>query len=200
MNVFLPLWIGLLLPLAAAVPSAKLTEGDTLQVTVRGVPSSEQQGINGEYNVDDRGGVRLPHLEKPLNAKGLSASQFARAAEKAYQTAGIYRAPAIEVVSKADIKAAGAMISVGGHVGRDGRFPFQKGMTVMQAIDGAGGCNEFASRNVFLYRKGKRVCLDFRDLAHKNIELQQGDSLQVDQRPAILDRWKGKPEEVAPYL
>ena len=199
MNLFLPLWIGLLLPLAAA-PLVKLSEGDTLQITVRGVPASEQQGINGDYTVDDRGGVRLPHLEAPLNAKGLSASQFARAAEEAYRKAGIYRAPAIEVVSKADIKAPGAMISVGGHVARDGRFPFQKGMTVLQAIDGAGGRNEFASRNIYLYRGGKRVCLDFNNLSHKNIALQQGDSLQVAQRPALVDRWKGSHEEVAPYL
>lgn len=199
MNLLLPVWIGLMFPLAAA-PLVKLTEGDTLRITVRGVPLEEQQGINGEYTIDDQGGVRLPHLEQPLQAKGLSAREFARAAEKAYRHGGIYRAPAIEVVSQANINASGAMISVGGHVTRDGRFPFQKGMTVLQAIDAAGGRNEFASRNVFLYRKGKRVCLDFLNLAHKNIVLQQGDSLQVAQRPAILDRWKGSPEEVAPYL
>lgn len=199
MNLLLPVWIGLLLPLAA-VPPIKLSEGDTLRITFRGIPLKEQQTINGNYTVNDEGGVRLPYLNQPLPARGLSALQFARAAERAYTDEDIYRAPAIEVVCEAHLKAPGAMISVGGHVSRDGRFPFQKGMTVLQAIDGAGGRNEFASRNIYLYRNGKRVCLDFEKIAHKNIVLLQGDSLQVAQRPALLDRWKGSPEEVAPYL
>jgi len=193
-------WLGMMISALAALPVVKLEPGDAIQLTVRGIPPGEQGGINGPYTLDDRGAVRLPLLSAPLRAQGMSVSEFARAAERAYRDAGIYTAPAIEVVAKAQIEAEGAKISVGGHVARDGRYPFQKGMTVLQAIDGAGGRNEFASRNIVLYRKGKRVCLDFLELSHKNIVLEPGDSLQVEQRPAIMDRWKGRPEAVAPYL
>ena len=194
------IWLGLAISAIAALPLVKLEAGDAIELTVRGIPPGEQQGMNGSYTVDDQGGVRLPLLDAPLKAGGLTAREFARAAERAYRKAGIYTAPAIEVVAKGQIEKEGAMISVGGHVTRDGRYPFQKGMTVLQAIDGAGGRNEFASRNIKLFRKGKCVCLDFNELSHKNIKLEPGDSLQVEQRPALIDRWKGSPEAVAPYL
>ena len=64
-------------------------------------------------------------------------------------------------------------------------------MTVLQAINGAGGRNDFGSRNLFLIRDGQQYCLDFTKLSHKNIVLRPGDSIQVEQK-GVLDRWKGQ--------
>ena len=36
----------------------------------------------------------------------------------------------------------------------------------------------------------KVTCLDFQNLKHKNIVLQPGDSMQVEQK-GIVDRWQG---------
>ena len=63
-------------------------------------------------------------------------------------------------------------------------------MTVIQAIDSVGGRNDFGGRNVVLLRDGKEFRLDFENLAHKNIALKPGDSIQVEQK-GIIDRWKG---------
>ena len=170
--------------------AAELLPGDVVNLTLRGVKAADQE-VNGEYTVDDNGMIRLPLLEKPRPAAGLSPAGFARAAEAAYREAGIYSNPAIEVVANKAVEAEGAVLSVGGRVRRAGQVPFRKGMTVLQALDAAGGCDEFAGRNIMLIRGGKQYCLDFKKLDHKNLQVRQGDSLQVEMRPALLDKWKG---------
>ncbi len=176
--------------LVAAV--AGLEPGEQINLTIRGVDAVEQQKISGAYRVGESGGVRLPLLDEPVSARGLTPEQFARAVETAYKEAGIYARPAIEVETLQGIgQKAPASVSVGGQVRRSGDTVYRIGMTVIQAIDNAGGRNEFGSRNVFLLRGGKQYCLDFTNLAHKNIVLLPNDSLQVEQK-GILDRWKGQ--------
>ncbi len=175
---------------------AGLEPGEQINLTIRGVDPAEQQKISGVYRVGETGGVRLPLLENLLPARGLTPEQFARAAEGAYRNAGIYARPAIEVETlQGKDQQAAAVISVGGQVRRAGDSPFRKDMTVIQAIDAAGGRNDFGSRNLFLIRGGKQYCLDFTNLVHKNIVLRPGDSIQVDQK-GVIDRWKGNEETV----
>jgi hypothetical protein len=60
----------LLLILASPALSAGLEPGDSIKVTLRGIGAGEQEKVNGEYKLGESGGVRLPMLEAPLNAKG----------------------------------------------------------------------------------------------------------------------------------
>ncbi len=178
---------------ALVLPSlAGLESGDAVQVTLRGVPAAEQEKVNGVYRVGESGGVRLPFLDKPVPARGLSAEQLARRAEAAYRDSEVYADPAIEIEALQGNEQAGevAVVSVGGQVRRAGETKFRKGMTVIQAIDAAGGRNEFGGRNVLLLRGGKQYVLDFAKLRHKNIALRPDDSLQVEQK-GIVDRWRG---------
>lgn len=170
---------------------AGLESGDQISVTLRGVSTAEQEKVTGTYRIGDGGKVRLPLLTKLLDAQDLSPEQFARTAEAAYRSEGIYTAPAIEVetLQGGDQKTE-AVISVGGQVRRAGQAQYRKGMTVIQAIDASGGRNDFGSRNVLLLRGGSQTWLDFHNLKHKNIVLHPGDSLQVEQK-GIVDRWKG---------
>jgi protein involved in polysaccharide export with SLBB domain len=183
-------WILAISPLTS-VCLAGLETGEQINLTIRGVEPVEQQKISGVYRVGESGGIRLPLLDEPLTARGLSPEQFARAAEVAYKNAGIYSRPAIEVETvKGGDQLSVAVVSVAGQVRRAGEVPFRKGMTVIQAIDSVGGRNEFGGRNVLLLRDRKQVYLDFNNLAHKNIVLRPNDSLQVDQK-AVIERWKG---------
>ena len=177
---------------------AGLEPGDRIQLTIRGVDPAEQEKINGAYRVGEGGGVRLPLLSGAIHARGLTPEQFARSAEAAYRSEGIYVRPAIEVepVQGGEQDGGPAVISLGGQVRRAGETPFRKGMTVIQAIDAAGGRNEFGGRNLLLFRDGKQYCLDFTQLAHKNIVLKPGDSIQVEQKGAVMDRWKGTEAKV----
>jgi protein involved in polysaccharide export with SLBB domain len=179
---------------------AGLEAGEQINLTIRGVEPAEQQKISGVYRIGESGGVRLPLLESLVPARGLSPEQFARAAEEAYKSEGIYARPSIEVETlQGKDQQGAAVISVGGQVRSAGDSEFRKGMTVIQAIDAAGGQNDFGGRNLYLLRGGKEFCLDFKNLAHKNIVLRPGDSIQVEQK-GILDRWKGNDEAVKSLL
>jgi protein involved in polysaccharide export with SLBB domain len=179
---------------------AGLEPGDKIQLTLRGVETAEQESVNGTYRVGESGQVRLPLLDRTVAARGLTPEQFARAAEAAYRAEGIYTQPAIEAEVLQGKEQDGAkVISIGGQVRRGGELPFRKAMTVIQALDAAGGRNDFGGRNLLLLRGGKQYCLDFLNLKHKGIRLLPDDSLQVEQK-GVLDRWKGSEEAVKPLL
>ena len=198
--LILPILSYLLLVAVTRPAFAGLEAGEQISLTIRGVEPAEQQKINGTYRVGDSGGIRLPLLEQSVSARGLTAEQFARSAEAAYKAAGIYARPAIEVeILQGKDQRGAAVVSVSGQVRRAGEAPFRKGMTVIQAIDAAGGRNEFGGRNLLLIRDGSQYCLDFTNLTHKNIVLRPGDSLQVEQK-GILDRWRGKEANVKKLL
>jgi protein involved in polysaccharide export with SLBB domain len=186
----------------ASFAFAGLEPGDTVKVTLRGVEASEHGKVNGEYKVGEAGGVALPLLDKPVNARGLTAEQFARAAEAAYKAAEIYTTPKIEAeaVQGKDVNLQAPMVSVGGHVKRAGDVQYRQGITVVQALNAAGGRDDFAGRNVMLIRNGKSIWLDYANLKHKNIVLQPNDALQVEMHGAIVDRWKGSDDSVQPLL
>jgi len=178
----------------------RLEAGDEVTLTLRGVEAPEQAKVSGEYTVTPAGRLRVPFLEAGVAAEGRRPDELARAIEAAYRDAGIYTAPAIEVVARKMEQAAGATVSVSGQVKGGGVQAFRQGMTVLQAIDGAGGRGTFAGRNIHLHRDGRVYCLDFKRLEHKNIVLESGDSLQVEEKAAFIDRWKGSDEAVAPLL
>jgi protein involved in polysaccharide export with SLBB domain len=180
---------------------AGLEPGDTVKITLLGVEGDEQTKVNGPYRVGESGTIAMPLLDNPVTARGLNAEQLARAIEAAYRAEQIYTKPSIqaEVLKGKEIDPNEAIVSIGGQVRRAGETTFRKGMTLIQALDAAGGRNDFGSRNVVLLRAGKQYCLDFQKLAHKNIELLPNDSLQVEQK-GVIDRWKGNDETVKPLL
>ncbi len=190
----------LLFPALVSPALAGLESGERINLTIRGVGTAESEKVSGTYRVGESGNVRLPLLERLVSARGLTPEQFARAAEAAYKDSGIYSQPAIEVEVVKGINVDDrTVISLGGQVRRAGEVPFRKDMTVIQALDGAGGRNDFGSRNLLLLRDGKQYCLDFTNLAHKNIVLRPGDSIQVEQK-GIIDRWKGDDETVGKLM
>ena len=186
----------------ASFAFAGLEPGDMVKVTLRGIEVSEHGKVNGEYKVGEAGGVALPLLDQPVNARGLTPEQFARAAEAAYKAAQIYTTPKIEAeaIKGKEADPEVSMVSVGGHVKRAGDVTYRQGITVVQALNAAGGRDDFAGRNVMLIRNGKSIWLDYGNLKHKNIVLQPNDALQVEIRGAIVDRWKGSDDSVGPLL
>lgn len=203
MNPNVPISVRPLLPILfsslalCGLSQAGLEVGNKIQVTLRGVAPDEQAKVTGVYRVREDGDVRLPLLDRPVAAKGLSPDAFARKVEESYIAAGVYSRPAIEVEAVEGKDQQGeASVSVGGQVRRAGLAPFRKGMTVIQAIDAAGGRTEFGGRNLVLIRKGRQVTLDFQKLEHKSLPLEPGDSIQVEQKGAVMDNWKGNEEAV----
>jgi protein involved in polysaccharide export with SLBB domain len=175
-----------------------LAPGDSIKLTLRGVGSEEQEKVNGHYKLGQSGGVRLPMLEGLIHAKGLTPEEFARRAEAAYRDQGIYTQPAIEVEAMVGGEKGedASIVSVGGEVRNAGDSKYRKGLTLLQAINGAGGRNDFGGRNIMLIRGGKSYWLDYSNLKHKNLLLRPNDAVQVEPRGAITDRWKGNDASV----
>ncbi|MEI6605932.1 MAG: hypothetical protein WCP35_11520 [Verrucomicrobiota bacterium] len=189
MNAIVSKWVLAVAVGVTCLPAARagVEIGDTVKLSIRGVPNNEQQQVNGVYRVGDTGGLRLPMLKERLSVRGLSADQIASADERAYREAGIYENPSIEVEVTGGIEDPGTatIVSVGGQVGKAGPVPFRKGITLMQALQAAGDRTPFGGRNVTLFRGKKAIHLDYRKAETKNFELLPDDTITVEQKGAL---------------
>lgn len=78
---------------------------------------------------------------------------------------------------------SGPMLSVRGPVKRPGPVAFRPGMTLLQAVQAAGGVTEFGSRQrIFLTRRNARIRLDLRKAWHQSYPVEPGDRIEVDQK------------------
>lgn len=179
--------------LCSGVLSAQsVSANESLNISVKGVPTAEQSRVSGVYNVSPSGTVSLPMLKNELKASGLSTSTLARRIEAAYKAAGIYSDPRITVLSMADndkqVAREREVVSIGGFVKSPGQRPYIAGMTLFQAVSAAGGETAFGSiRRVELYHKGRKKIYDMRKAENMRIRVFPGDSINVPQKD-----WKGQ--------
>lgn len=189
MNIIVSKWVLAVAVGVTCVPAARagVEIGNTVKLSIRGVPNEEQQQVNGVYRVGDTGGLRLPLLKERLTVLGLTADQIAAAAERAYREAGIYKNPSIEVevTGGPEDPGGGTLVSVGGQVAKAGPVPYRKGLTLMQALHAAGERTAFGGRNITLFRGKKAIHLDFRKPEHKNFELLPDDTITVEPKGVV---------------
>lgn len=82
------------------------------------------------------------------------------------------------------------MLTVSGHVGRNGRVLFREGMTLMEAIAQAGGRDTFGSKYIQLTRKnraGKSMLYTYniKELKHQTLKVYPNDVIHVLQKGAF---------------
>jgi polysaccharide export outer membrane protein len=165
---------------------------DWLNISIRGVPATEQQRISGLYNVSGSGYVSLPLLKNSIKASGVTLSTLARRIEAAYKSAGMYKDPRITVISNQanqdKTQREREVVSIGGYVKSPGQRPYIQGMTLFQAVSAAGGETAFGSiRRVELYHNGRKKIYDMRKAENMRIRVYPGDSINVPQKD-----WKGQ--------
>lgn len=122
---------------AAPVGPPQLETGDGIRVTVKDI-----EGVDGEYVVSGAGTVSLPFVGE-LPVRGMTIPQAQAAIVQAYQSAGIFNAPEVNVQP--------AMLRpyyVLGEVNRPGEYQYRQGMTVQAAISAAGGFTYRAKSDV----------------------------------------------------
>jgi polysaccharide export outer membrane protein len=165
---------------AMAFGQATLRMGDPVELKIGGVPPEEQQQVNNTYVVDSGGFISLPYINK-VKAVGLAPSQFAREVETAYRANKIYTNPNVTII----MQPAARFVNVGGAVRQSSRVPFTEDMTLLTAINAAGGFNDFADqKRVRLLRGSKVEVFDvrqFRKNPGKDVPLQPGDRVEVPQ-------------------
>lgn len=162
-----------------AFAQATLRAGDTIELRLSGVPADEIQQFNAPYTIDDSGMINLPYIGS-IKAAGLLANQLQAAVETKLKSEGIYTRPTVTVQTQAGQR----FVSVGGSVRGPGRIAYTPDLTLMSAINAAGGLNDFAKQAAFLTRAGKRTQFDLKKL-RKDPSLDPralpGDQIEVPQ-------------------
>lgn len=162
------------IPSAAA--SAQLRSGDSLTVTLQGVPDPSTNAVQ----IDDRGNISLPFLG-PVPAAGLNAGELATRIRADYIARKIYHAVDVSVA------VTERYVYVGGEVARPGRIVWTPDLTASKAVQAAGGFSLYARETrVSLVRDQKTYDVDVklaqRDPA-QDPRLMPGDSIQVPRSP-----------------
>jgi protein involved in polysaccharide export with SLBB domain len=166
--------------LSGAFAQATLRVGDPVQLAISGVPQDEQAQVNNIYIVDANGLLNLPYINK-VKAQGRTPAELAAAVEQAYRANRIYTNPTITVV----MQPSARFVNVGGSVRNPTRVPFTEDMTLLTAINAAGGFNDFADQGHVRLLRGKEVKIfnvkRFRSDPSQDIPLQPGDKVEVPQ-------------------
>ena len=165
---------------AAAFSQATLRVGDPLDIKIGGVPQEEQLQVNNTYTVDAGGSVNLPYINK-VRAAGLTPAQLARSIEENYRSGKIFTNPNITIV----MQPMARFVNVGGAVRQPMRVPFTEDMTLLTAISGAGGFNDFADQKHVRVLRGNDVKVydvrQFRKDPSQDVKLRPGDRVEVPQ-------------------
>ena len=163
-----------------AFGQATLRVGDPLELKIGGVPIEEQQQLNNTYTVDANGSISIPYINK-VKAEGLTPAQLARSIEETYRANKIYTNPNITIL----MQPTSRFVNVGGAVRAPNRVPFTEDMTLLAAINAAGGFNDFADQKRVRLLRGKQAKMydvrQFRRDPSLDVKLQPGDRVEVPQ-------------------
>jgi polysaccharide export outer membrane protein len=178
---YLPAFLSIFFALGlSAHGQATLRVGDPLELKISGVPSDEQAQVNNIYTVDASGTVNMPYINK-VRAEGMTPAQLAGEIESAYRSGKIYTNPTITIV----MAPTARFVNVGGAVRTPSRVPFTEDMTLLTAINAAGGFNDFADQRKVRVLRGQSVKIyDVRESRRdpsRDIKLQPGDRVEVPQ-------------------
>ena len=163
-----------------AYAQATLRIGDPVELRIAGVPPEDQTQVNNTYTVDAGGAINLPYIGK-IQAEGMTPSQLSRSIEENYRSNKIYTNPNITIL----MQPTARFVNVGGSVRNPTRVPFTEDMTLLTAINAAGGFNDFADqRHVRLLRGSEVTMFDvrrFRKDPGQDVKLRPGDKIEVPQ-------------------
>ena len=163
-----------------AFGQATLRVGDPVELRIGGVPVEEQQQLNNTYTVDANGWISIPYINK-VKAEGLTPAQLARSIEETYRANRIYTNPNITIL----MQPTSRFVNVGGAVRLPARVPFTEDMTLLTAINAAGGFNDFADQKRVRLLRGKEAKMydvrQFRRDPSLDVKLRPGDRVEVPQ-------------------
>lgn len=156
----------------------KLRSGDLIEVRLGGVPPDETIQVNGVYTVDSAGNVNMPQIGS-IRALGLTQQALQRAIEDKYRSSGVYTTPTISV----SVPLEARFVNVGGEVRAPQRIPYTTDLTVLSAINAAGGFTEYAAQNKLrLVRGSEAIRVDMKSIRRNpglDIVLEPGDTIEV---------------------
>ncbi len=162
---------------------AQIEAGQSIEIKIMGVPAVAKPEVEGTYPVSEKGMVNMPFIGE-IRAAGLESDQLAKNIQSAYRDEGIFNNPAIQVIWNQNGKGVlEQQVHIGGQVRATGPKPYRKGLTVFQAVQAAGGANEFGAMNrVILWREGKQRKIDLTTPEGKGVITEPNDTIEVPQK------------------
>jgi protein involved in polysaccharide export with SLBB domain len=121
-----------------ALPASALGTGDVIEVRV-----FQEADVSGVFRVAPEGSIDFPLCGK-VAVGGLTAAAAADAIAQCLKAGRFYKSPQVSVFLK---ELNSRKVYVFGEVARPGTFPYEDGMSAVQAIALAGGFTRLASKN-----------------------------------------------------
>lgn len=169
----------------AASAVAQIQPGRAIQITVSGVPADEKGRFDPIYPVSESGTINMPFIGQ-IRAAGLRAEALASALESRYKSAGIYTNPTFQVIDSSAKRLEEQVVVLGGQVRSPGPKPYNRTLTLWQAIQAAGGPTEFGSmKRVKLMRRGNMKTYDVTKPQFMQIPLEPDDTIEVPQKTIL---------------
>lgn len=126
---------------------------------------------------------------------GKTARQIEDMLMAAYKKAELYTAPTFLVkVQSSDARLTEHIVLVSGGVAMKKNVLWRRGMTLLEAIVGAGDITDWGSRYVQVTRGGKTVTYDYFSIKDRAIPIQPNDRIFVPQRGIF----EGRPAKLLP--
>jgi protein involved in polysaccharide export with SLBB domain len=161
-----------------ALADASLRPGDSIDLKIGGVPSTEVISVNGQYTIDGEGNVNLPYVGR-VKIVGLAPGAAELTIENVYKARGIYTNPTVVITMQLQSR----FVNVGGQVKTPQRVPFTVDLTVLAAINAAGGFSPYADERKVRLLRGKEVMLiDIKKIRQNpslDVQVQPGDGIEV---------------------
>jgi polysaccharide export outer membrane protein len=164
---------------------AQIQAGRAIIITISGVPTEEKARFDVNYPVSESGMINMPLIGQ-VKAAGLRADELQAVLQSRYKSAGIYTHPTFQVIDSSAGKIVEQLVVVGGQVRRPGPVPYNRNLTLYQAIQNAGGATEFGSmKRVKLIRNGQQKLYDLTILKFMQIPLEPDDTIEIPQKKII---------------
>ena len=173
-------WLVGFISLTNVLADATLRPGDTIDLKIGGVPQSEISAVSGQYTIDGEGYVNLPYIGH-VKIGGFAAGAAQTMIEGVYKTRKIYTNPNIVITMQPQSR----FVNVGGEVKAPQRVPFTPDLTVLSAINAAGGFSPFADQRRIRLLRGQQVTIiDVKKIRRdpsRDVQLEPGDRVEVPQ-------------------
>jgi protein involved in polysaccharide export with SLBB domain len=162
---------------ASALAQGTLRAGDMIEIRLAGVPPEEIGTFSAPHTLDEAGMLNLPFVGL-VKASGLRANQLQTIIEKRLKDEKIYTQPTVTVSIANSVR----FVNVRGAVRNPSRVAYTADLTLMTAINAAGGFNEFGGKKVRLARDGKLTVIDVKLISKdpsKDFPVQPGDQIEA---------------------
>ncbi len=153
--------------------------GDTFELRMTGMPAEDAIPYATAFTISGDGMVNIP-LGGQVRAAGLTQSQLEKAIERRLIDEKIFTNPTANV--SLPNNQGTRYVTVGGQVRSPNRQPWTPDLTLLTAVEAAGGPGDFSGKKIDLIRNGEKTTYDIRKLREKPADdpiLRPGDRLDM---------------------